>query len=79
MMTLSAYGRLGREPKPITTKTGKAMTVASLAVTVPSREDGERVDATQWVSATRLGQGPVGKRIVVPRPDSLMVIGLENR
>ena len=29
--------------------------------------------------ATRLGQGPVGKRIVVPRPDSLMVIGLENR
>ena len=41
MMTLSAYGRLGREPKPITTKTGKAMTVASLAVTVPSREDGE--------------------------------------
>ena len=28
VMTLSAYGRLGREPKPITTKTGKAMTVA---------------------------------------------------
>ena len=56
MMTLSAYGRLGREPKPITTKTGKAMTVASLAVTVPSREDGETVDATQWVSVTAFGK-----------------------
>ena len=27
MMTLSAYGRLGRDPRPVTTKTGKAMTV----------------------------------------------------
>ena len=56
MMALSAYGRLGREPKPITTKTGKAMTVASLAVTVPSREDGETVDATQWLSVTAFGR-----------------------
>ena len=55
-MTLSAYGRLGREPKPITTKTGKAMTVASLAVTVPSREDGETVDGTQWLSVTAFGK-----------------------
>ena len=56
MMTLSVYGRLGREPRPITTKTGKAMTVASLAVTVPSREDGETVDATQWLSVTAFGR-----------------------
>ena len=37
MMTLSAYGRLGRDPKPITTRTGKAMAVASLAVTVSAQ------------------------------------------
>ena len=56
MMTLSAYGRLGRDPKPITTRTGKAMAVASLAVTVSLREDGETVDATQWVNITAFGK-----------------------
>ena len=55
MMALSVYGRLGREPRAITTRTGKAMTVASIAVTVPSREDGETVDATQWVSVSIRG------------------------
>ena len=56
MMTLSAYGRLGRDPKPITTKTGTAMAVASLAVTVSLREDGGTVDTTQWVSILAFGQ-----------------------
>ena len=56
MMTLSAYGRLGRDPKPITTRTGTAMAVASLAVTVSLREDGETVDATQWVNITAFGK-----------------------
>ena len=33
------------------------MTVASLAVTVPSlREDGEIVDTTQWVNITAFGK-----------------------
>ena len=56
MMTLSAYGRLGRDPKPITTKTGKTMAVASLAVTVGLREGGETVDTTQWLNITAFGR-----------------------
>ena len=32
------------------------MTVASLAVTVPLREGGETVDATQWLNVTAFGR-----------------------
>lgn len=44
------YGRLGKDPKPIQTRTDKAMTTASLAVTLPLRENGETLDGTQWLN-----------------------------
>ena len=36
---VAAYGRLGQDPKPIETRTGTAMTVASLAVDVADPRD----------------------------------------
>ena len=38
MITLAAYGRLTADPKPIKTATGKAMTVATVAVNLTSRD-----------------------------------------
>ena len=49
---LSAYGRLGQEPKSITTQSGKPMAVGSLAVTVPARGD---EDATLWLGVVAFG------------------------
>ena len=49
-MQISAYGRLGKDPKAIQTQSGKAMTTASLAVTLDCREDGETFEGTQWLN-----------------------------
>ena len=53
---LSAYGRLGRDPRPVETSSGKAMTVASLAVTIESRESGETGEGTLWLDVVSFGR-----------------------
>ncbi|MDE0155125.1 MAG: single-stranded DNA-binding protein [Gammaproteobacteria bacterium] len=50
MMQISAYGRLGKDPKFIQTASGKKMTAASLAVSLDLREGGETLDGTQWLN-----------------------------
>ena len=53
MMQIAAYGRLGQNPKPITTKTGKAMTAASIAIELSDR-DGEA--QTEWLGVVAFGR-----------------------
>jgi len=50
----SLYGRLGSDPKPITTRTGNAMTRASLAVDVAASNAEQ--DETEWVTALAFGR-----------------------
>jgi single-strand DNA-binding protein len=66
MIQSSLYGRIGKDPKPGTTKTGTAMCTASIAVDV-GREPGTE---TLWVSvmcfgalAETLGQHQAGDMI----------------
>ena len=51
MITASIYGRLGREPKEITTKTGKPMAVVSVAVDVSRQEEQQ----TLWLDLVAFG------------------------
>ncbi len=51
MMTASIYGRLGHDPKEITTKTGKPMAVVSVAVNVSRQEEEE----TLWLDLVAFG------------------------
>lgn len=53
MMTATAYGRLGRAPKAITTQSGKAMASASIAVDLGTQRD---PDATHWLPLLAFGQ-----------------------
>ena len=53
---IAAYGRLGRDPRPVDTSSGKAMTVASVAVTVESRESGETGEGTLWLDVVSFGR-----------------------
>ena len=46
MIHAAIYGRLSQDAKPIQTKTGKAMSVTSLAVNLPIAKSEETV--TQW-------------------------------
>jgi single-strand DNA-binding protein len=48
---LSAWGRLGNDPKAITTTTGKPMTVATLAVNLGGAEDA----APLWLGLVAFG------------------------
>lgn len=48
----SAYGRLGRDPKIITTSSGKPMTAASIACDLSSQRD---PDATHWLPLLAFG------------------------
>jgi single-strand DNA-binding protein len=57
MITSSIYGRLGRDPKATTTKTGKPMCTASVAVDV-GKEPGEE---TLWI--TVMGFGPLAESL----------------
>jgi len=50
----SLYGRLGGDPKPIQTKTGNAMTRASLAVAVEPYN--AEADDTEWVTVLTFGR-----------------------
>ena len=50
---ISAYGRLGRDPKQIETKSGKSMASSSIAVTTPTRDDDS---ATIWFSVLAFGK-----------------------
>ena len=53
MMQVAVYGRLGADPKPIKTKTGKAMTAASMAIELSDR-NGE--SATEWLGVVAFGR-----------------------
>lgn len=53
---IAAYGRLGRDPRPVDTSSGKAMTVASVAVTGESRESGETGEGTLWLDVVSFGR-----------------------
>jgi len=53
MMLISAYGRLGQDPRRIETKTGKAMCVTSMAVDLYDK-DGE--PHTQWLNVVGFGK-----------------------
>ena len=55
-MQISAYGRLGKDPKAIATQSGKAMTTASLAVRLDCREAGETFEGTQWLNLLAFGK-----------------------
>lgn len=50
----AVHGRLGQEPKEIVTKTGTAMAVASIAVTVDSRGE-EQEQETEWLGLVAFG------------------------
>ena len=52
-MHATAYGRLGRDPKAITTQSGKPMASASLAVDLGTQRD---PDATHWLPLIAFGQ-----------------------
>lgn len=52
-MQATAYGRLGRDPKAITTQSGKAMASASIAVDLGTQRD---PDATHWLPLLAFGQ-----------------------
>ena len=56
--TLAVYGRLGSDPREHSTRTGKAMTTASLAVNVPdrSRDADEGAEAALWLRVTAFGR-----------------------
>lgn len=51
MIHASLYGRLGKDAQAIVTKSGKPMTVASLAVDVSARDE----EATVWVKLVAFG------------------------
>lgn len=54
---IAAYGRLVADPKPIETRSGKAMTAARLAVNVEARIDGEsEAEGTLWLSVLAFGR-----------------------
>ena len=52
-MHASAYGRLGRDPKAISTASGKPMASASIACDLSSQRD---PDATHWRPLLAFGQ-----------------------
>ena len=56
--TLAVYGRLGSDPREHSTRTGKAMTTASLAVNVPdrSRDADEGAEAALWFNVVAFGR-----------------------
>lgn len=49
-----AYGRIGRDPRDIPTRTGTAMAAVSLAVEVPCRNEGDD-GATLWLDVLGFG------------------------
>lgn len=64
MMQLAAYGRLGQDPRAIDTRTGKSMTVASIAVDMSNARDGEEREQLQVVadSLVSAAHGAPGRR-----------------
>jgi single-strand DNA-binding protein len=54
MIRASLYGRLGQDPQSLTTKSGKAMARASLAVDV-TPHNGETPE-TEWLSVVAFGR-----------------------
>ena len=53
---IAAHGRLGRDPRPIETSSGKPMATAAVAVTVESRGGGETGEATLWLDVIGFGR-----------------------
>lgn len=65
----SIYGRLGKEPKQGTTKTGKDMTTAAIAVDVG--REGE-ADSTLWVSILAFGAN--SEKLVKHQPGDMVAV-----
>jgi single-strand DNA-binding protein len=53
MMQIAAHGRLGQDPKEITTKTGTKMAVATIAVTLDTRGEDQE---TEWFGLVAFGK-----------------------
>ena len=51
-MQAAIHGRLGQDPKEITTKTGTKMAVASIAVTMDTRNEEQE---TEWFGLVAFG------------------------
>ena len=56
--TISVYGRLGKDPVSLVTRSGKAMSAVSLAVDVPDRTKDAKENArhTWWVDLVAFGK-----------------------
>lgn len=52
---IAAYGRLGNDPRQHDTRTGKAMTTASLVCSVEARGGGDEAEGTLWLGIVALG------------------------
>ena len=54
---IAAFGRLGRDPDVRETRKGQPMAIASVAINVPHREDGEAGDDhTLWANCFAFGR-----------------------
>ena len=53
---VSVYGRLTGDPRAIETRTGKPMTVARLAVSLPCREDGKDGEGSAFFGLVAFGE-----------------------
>lgn len=72
MMQLSAYGRLGGDPRPINTSSGKTMAVASIAVDVEER--GNDNPEPEWIGVVAFG-GQAEKLLQHAKGETLSVAG----
>jgi single stranded DNA-binding protein len=54
MMQIACYGRLGQDPRALETRSGKAMTVASMAVELQTRDSDE--PHTEWIGVVAFGR-----------------------
>ena len=52
-MVATVYGRLGKQPRPVTTKTDTAMAIGSMAVDTSHQKN---PDSTTWVSLVCFGR-----------------------
>ncbi len=53
MMQMATHGRLGQDPKEITTKTGTTMAVCSIAVTLDTRSEEQEME---WFALVTFGK-----------------------
>ena len=69
-MTATVYGRLSQDPKPISTKTGKAMATASIALSLDRQDKAH----TTWLNVVAFGDH-ADDLLLHSKGDSLNVSG----